>query len=288
MMGKEVDDFRKVVQLMLLKGHDHEAIKKELRDYLLELGKDMAPRRILYNIAYGGFGLSDRLRARLSPHLDMDFIREYDLKMRENPMVLQIIVAMGRETCERLPYLLEDVRLCHAKRLESLMVSIQDYKTALMKQKNRPTTQLPKLEDLKEEYGNDLTLQALKFYDMMEKKKKLQFKSRSYLIGSDDKDSKDFVDFAETNPDRWMEHGRFYVGGFPEVGTTGIKLAHTLLKEAPKLYQIEPNDEIDASIHEAIGLAAASGEYACLQVKSVPAIVEYQIGEYDGLESVHW
>jgi thiol-disulfide isomerase/thioredoxin len=160
------------------------------------------------------------------------------------------------------------------------MVYIQDYKTAPMRQKIRSTMQLPKLEDLKEEYGNDLTLQALNFYDMMEKEEKL-----TYLIGSDKKDSKDFVDFAKTNPDRWMEHKRFYGGGFHK---SGIKLAHTLLKEAPELYQIEPNDEIDASIHEAIGLAAASGEYACLQVKSVPAIVEYQIREYDGKESVHW
>jgi thiol-disulfide isomerase/thioredoxin len=263
---------------MLLKGHNHEAIKKELQDYLLELGKDMAPRRILYNTVYGGFGLSKRLCARLSPHLN-----KHGLSMRENPTLLQIIVAMGRETCDRLPYLLEDVRLCHSKRLESLMVCIQDYKTAPMRQKNKPTMQLPKLEDLKEEYGNDLTLQALKFYDMMEEKEKLR--SKSYLIGSDKKDSKDFVDFAETNPDRWMEHKRFYGGGFHK---SGIKLAHTLLKEAPELYQIEPNDEIDASIHEAIGLAAASGEYACLQVKSVPAIVEYQIREYDGKESVHW
>jgi hypothetical protein len=55
----------------------------------------MAPRKILYNTVYGGFGLSNRLCACLSPHLDIDFINEHDLSMRENPMLLQIIVAMA-------------------------------------------------------------------------------------------------------------------------------------------------------------------------------------------------
>ena len=86
---------------------------------------------------------------------------------------------------------------------------------------------------------------------MMEKEKKLR--SKSYLIGSDKKDSKDFVDFAETNPNRWMEDKRFYGDEFHKIG---IKLAHTLLKEAQELYQVESNDEIDAPIHEAIGLVA--------------------------------
>ena len=162
-MGKEVDDFHKVVQLMLLKGHNHEAIKKELRDYLLKLEKDMVPRKILYNTVYGGFGLSDRVHAHLLPHLlDKSFRNEHNLNMRENPIVLEIIVALDCETYERLPYLLEDVRLCHAKQLKSLIVCIQDYKTAPMRQKNMPTMQLPKLEDLKEEYGNDLNLASIK------------------------------------------------------------------------------------------------------------------------------
>lgn len=40
--------------------------------------------------------------------------------------------------------------------------------------------------------------------------------------------------------------------------------------------------------HERIGLVFASGKYADLQVRWVPQLVRWWIGDYDGYESVHW
>lgn len=91
---------------------------------------------------------------------------------------------------------------------------------------------------------------------MMELKKTLKIKSCPHFSMDDSENPKDFVNFTKTNLNRWMEHYGFFRGFFyhNNDGRVRVQFAHMLLKEAPQLYQTKADEDIDASIHEAIGL----------------------------------
>jgi hypothetical protein len=104
-----------------------------------------------------------------------------------------------------------------------------------------------------------------------------------------------FVDYAETHPETWMFHPKLSLPvasdfKFAEHSQmlVAVQFAHQLLHDAPEIYRDQElsTRDIDTQIYECIGLAGASSEYSALRLRTVPAMVDYTIDEYDGCESV--
>ena len=108
----------------------------------------------------------------------------------------------------------------------------------------------------------------------------------SYYRDNDSDRDSDFVAHAKTHPETWMFHQSLCLPNrHPQ---TAVQFAHQLLHDAPEMYRVqEPSTrDIDTQVYECIGLAGASDGFSALRLATVPAMVDYTIHEYDGLESV--
>lgn len=75
-------------------------------------------------------------------------------------------------------------------------------------------------------------------------------------------------------------HGAF------EPFAESLGFAHELFAKDPAIYRTGPDEQQDTAIYEHVGVLAASTSSNKLAIAEVPALVDYKIDEYDGLESV--
>ncbi|KIM90028.1 hypothetical protein PILCRDRAFT_812830 [Piloderma croceum F 1598] len=76
-------------------------------------------------------------------------------------------------------------------------------------------------------------------------------------------------------------HGAF------EPFAESLGFAHELLAKDSAKYRTGPDEQQDTAIYEHVGLLAASTS-SRLAIAQVPALADYKIDEYDGLESVRF
>jgi hypothetical protein len=250
--------FDKNVKALLAAGRTHEQLTRRIRQLVLAEAEELPPRKVIYCRSYGGFGLNERFETYLKSFTS---VRCKDFRVdcvRDDSALLKAIVDFGRSICDELPYILEDFRTSNKWKLEELM---------------RIT---PGWEKGFEQYP-DLVVDAKAFCD----------RARSERSGSKDDNDEDFVDFAKRNPNRWMQHeGLVEFGGALEPFPTSLGFAHELLCNDPAKYRAGPDEQQDAAIYERVGLLAASPIQTKLAIEQVPALVNYEIEEYDGLENV--
>jgi hypothetical protein len=241
---------------MLSVSYTHKEINNLVRKTVLDEGAKLPSRRVLYNQSYGGFGFSVRFKEK--------FLRvgaKHDMYNRENPLIIQTITDFGREICTRFPFILEDLNVAEKWKLKDLIGSNvaakSDSKGAL------------------DQVDTDLAARLVPF-------------KLSSLSSSRPDEDLDFVDYAETHPETWMFHRRLSSLPGASESKIAVRFAHQLLHDAPEIYRDqEPSTrDIDTQIYECIGLAGASDGYSALCLGTVPAMVDYTIDEYDGLESV--
>jgi len=259
---------------MLSVSYTHKEINNLVRKTVLDQGAKLPSRRVLYNISYGGFEFSDRFLDRFKekfPRIAVTSDDDYakDIYNRENPLIIQTITDFGREICTKFPYILEDLNVAEKWKLKDLMgrnvAAKSDSKGAL------------------EQVDPDLAARLASF------KPKSSSSSRRH----DDDEERNFVDYAETNPETWMFHPKLSLPVASDFDNhlqtrIAVQFAHQLLHDAPEIYRDqEPSTrDKDTQIYECIGLAGASGEYSVLRLGTVPAMVDYTIHDYDGSESL--
>jgi hypothetical protein len=100
----------------------------------------------------------------------------------------------------------------------------------------------------------------------------------------------DLADFIELHPDLWMSHASFENGIFagPTAAQFAYRFAHILLQDDPAKYHVVESDGGDARIFEYIGLCGAGTSGSRLGIEEIPALIDYTIHEYDGMEEVQY
>ena len=251
---------------MLSVSYTHKEINNLVRKTILDQGAKLPSRRVLYNIAYGGFRFSERFKEKFPRVvISSDDIYNDQMYNREKPLTIQTITDFGREICTRFPFIQEDLNVAEKWKLKDLMGSNvaakSDSQAAL------------------DQVDPDLAARLASF-------KPSSSSSRR------DEDG-DFVDYAETHPETWMFHSKLSLPDasvFDKYSQIAVQFAHQLLHDAPEIYrdQKPSTRDIDTQIYECIGLAGAAGGHSILRLVTVPALVDYTIDEYDGLESVNF
>ena len=246
---------------MLSVSYTHQEINILVRNTILDQGAKRPSRRVLYNRCYGGFGFNGRFKEKFSRVA----IISDDMYDRENHLTIQTITDFGREICTRFPFILEDLNVAEKWKLKDLMGS-----NVAAKSDSHSKGALDQVD-------SDLAARLASFKPS----------SSSSSSSSQHDDFVDFVDYAQTHPETWMFHQKLFL---PVASEIAVQFAHQLLHDAPEIYRDqEPSiRDIDTQIYECIGLAGASGEYSALGLGTVPAMVDYTIHEYDGLEYIKY
>jgi len=248
--------FDKNVKGLLAAGRTHAQLILRIRQLVLAEAEVLPPRKVIYCRSYGGFGINERFETYLKTFTSV----EHKDFSRDDPAIIKAIVDLGRSTCDELPYILADFRTSNKWKLEELMHKKAGWE--------KDFDQHP-----------DLVIDAEAFYDL----------ARSERRDSGDENGEDFVEFAKRNPNHWMKHdGLIKFGGALEPFSASLGFAHELLRKDPAKYRAEPDEQQDAAIYERVGLLAASPSGVKLAIAQVPALVNYKIEEYDGLESVEF
>jgi hypothetical protein len=179
--------------------------------------------------------------------------------------MIKAIADFGRSICDELPFILAHFRTSQKWRLEEFM--------------GKTPRSMVDVENNHDQYP-DLVVAAKAFYDS---RLALANKGgrRTFGEGDAQEEDQDFVHFAKHNPDRWMLHDFLR---FSE--SLSLEFAHELLVEFPAKYDVGPDDHRDAAIYERVGVLAASVCLGKLDIVQIPALVDYTIHEYDGLENV--
>lgn len=241
-------------------GHSHNSIVKHIRQFILDRSKDLPPRQVIINTEYGGFGISSSVQTFLENKLGSDVIGEFGNphpQFRENPEIVEALKEYGEEVCGRLPFLRDDWRTALKWNLDRLWGSGG---------KKVGT-------DIDEEF--QLKARAELF--------KKEWAESLKRVGSFTQ-TPPFEEFAKAHPDQWMRH-------FPRHSRAmhgpSLGLAHVLLKEEPQKFRVvSPDPKTDDDIHLLVALACASDGHSFLEVQTVPAVVDYRIEEYDGMERI--
>jgi hypothetical protein len=260
--------FDRDVRALLAAGRTHEQLILRLRQLVLaeaEAGV-LPPRKVIYSASYGGFAINDMFKKHLQSFTSIGCSEhEFDCA-RDDPAIIKAIGDFGRSVCDELPYVLADFRTSKKWGLRELM-------------KNQAFCSLVDVENGFDQHP-DLVTGAKAFYERRKS-------DRGQQQLTNDRD--DFVAFARSNPDRWMQHEvlMHLHGGF-EPFAESLGFAHELLAKDSAKYRTGPDEQRDTAIYEHVGLLAASTSLNKLAIAQVPALVDYKIVEYDGLESVRF
>lgn len=259
--------FDRDVRALLAAGRTHAQLIQRMRQLVLAEAGLLPPRKVIYNTSYGGFGINKRFEEYLksftsikSGQFGFDFARD-------DPVVIKAIADFGRSICDELPYILADFRTSKKWRLEELMRNPQGSGSVV------------DVEGGLDQHP-DLVIGAKAFYDQ----------SRSGSGRQQGANKGDFVDFARHNSDCWMQHEVLTsdISGSFEPFPVSLAFAHELLAKDPVKYRTGPDKQRDAAIYERVGVLAANTSLTKLAIAEVPALVDYKIDEYDGLENVQF
>jgi hypothetical protein len=262
--------FDKNVKDLLAAGHTHKQLISRLRQVVLAESQALPVHKVTYSLSYGGYMVSKRFRKYLEEFTSIK-CGEYSINCaRDDPGFIDAFADFGRSICDELPYVLADFRTSKKWRLEELMRNTQRSQHS------------GSVVDMEKTYA-DLMVGAKAFYDQRRSQRSERTNSRS--------DDQNFVYFAKHNSDQWMQHdvlspNRDICG--PSSESLGLGFAHELLVKDIAKYGVGPDERQDAAIYERVGVLAATASGSMLAIAQVPALVDYKIEEYDGLENVRF
>ena len=257
---------------------------------MLKEAKEKPRVRVVYCTSYGGFGYSDEFLAFIRSRFGDSY---YHHLGRSDPALIQAISDYGRSLCDKFPFILDDMRAVYAWKLQTLLAHL----SSKLKTINSSFSMTGRSTNV-EEFDSDLVAAATSFVDQMYDAKG-HWKA-DCLGGFPDGRQSHLKDgppeisleaFAEMHPDFWMAQHCVSPSSFAGAGSSRVTLlfAHVLLKDSGSTrYRVEPDETRDAAIYEQIGLWGASCTGSQLDIEEIPALVDYSIEEYDGMETVEY
>jgi hypothetical protein len=236
----------------------------------MEEAQKLPPIKVLICGSYGGFDFSEGFTAFVHSHMKLTDINRDSL--RSDPALIEAISDYGRFICDKYPFILNDMRIVDTWKLDKLLDNLD---------------QLPMKET---EFDADLVTEAMSFHKQMSDS---NGHWREDCLGSFPKSKRltdfntpDLEAFTEKNPDFWMAHRSMDNNSFgPPTFKIALRFAHVLLKgDDHARYHVEPDEARDAAIYEHIGRGASS-RYGRLVIVEIPALVDFSIHTYDGLDN---
>jgi hypothetical protein len=281
--------FDEIVKALLAEGREHFNLKMRLSRLVMEEAKKHPPRQVMYCASYGQFDFSNEFKAFCHSHPNAVY---RDLQVdpysdRSDPDIIQAISDYGQSICNRFSFILDDMRTDRTWKLNELLSNLMIYLPAVAQGRSTMTNVI--------EFDPDLVTEGTSFFDQMSNDKGYwredclgSFPNGKKTYFGDQQPEINLVAFTEMHPEFWMAHcvGSSFCTG-PVTSQIALRFAHVLLRGGDRArYHVEADEAQDAAIYQSIGLRGASKTGSRLAIKEIPALVDYSIDEYDGLETV--
>lgn len=318
-----LEDFKNIVKHLFLNDdikqfEFHKIIKEVMQDCV----KDLPPNRVMYNACHGGFGYSDEFEKFVGAYIynERETTVQYIIPFAEHILATQD-AALLRILYIYKKYSMKTIFLhiysISSKRKDNIYIAMNMEKLRNYTRYVCPSKPQTFLSDYSFMTTNNLDISKYDPVKVIEIKK--QNKGQIYIDMNnkeidesiskikqlyENADIDEMIAFCNDfkKDDEYCQKGekRTFVENLKQLGYKNKKTwklqSHYCIKAIMYIIEnyhrrfeaedIEYNEDIVRSAKEYFGLLCASNKYAKLAIHDVPAKLDYDISEYDGLETV--
>ncbi|KAF8814688.1 hypothetical protein BYT27DRAFT_7205644 [Phlegmacium glaucopus] len=134
------------ITMALDAGLSHSDIIERLRDLVLDRANKVPPRKVIINSSHGGFSLSSSFIGYLDDKGLHNKSSDGDsllYKRRENLEIIAAITEFGRQASERLPFVVEDIRVFNHYKLQDRWLKRSAWRTTQSPELVEKVSQIP-------------------------------------------------------------------------------------------------------------------------------------------------